>query len=80
MPHQAIQDIITLSRAKGHLQDDKVSSTSMTIMAIPLTDLVQDSEGAMPANTMPVQHQLASEGGPQDQLLHATTKGTCTPL
>jgi len=34
------------------------------IMAIPHTDLVQDSEGATPAKTMLVQYQLASEGGP----------------
>jgi len=64
MPHQVIQDIVTLSCAKGHLQDDKVSSTSMTIMAIPHTNLAQDSEGATPTITTPVQHQLASEGGP----------------
>ncbi len=36
----------------------------MTIMAIPHQDLVQDSEGATPISTMPVQYQLASEGGP----------------
>jgi len=64
MPQQAIQDIVTLYRAKGHLLDDKVPSTSTTIMAIPHTDLVQDSEGAAPTITMSVQYQLASEGGP----------------
>ncbi len=81
MPQQAIQDTITLSCAKGHLQDDEVLTTSMTIMAIPDTDLVQDSEGATPTITTPVQHQLASEGGPapiqelkpQRQLDHVRT-------
>ncbi len=81
MPHQAIQDFVTPSRTEGHLQDDKVQSTFMTIMAIPHTNLVQDSEGATPAITMPVQYQLASEGGPapiqelkpQQQLDHVRT-------
>ncbi len=36
----------------------------MMIMAIPHMDLVQDSEGDMPANVMLVQNQQASEGGP----------------
>ncbi len=86
MPQQTIQDIITLSCTKGYLQDDKVSSTSTTIMAIPHTDLVQDSEGAMPAITMPVQNQLASEEGlvpiqelkPQRQLDHIHTSVNVT--
>jgi len=51
-PHQVIQGITTLPSMKGHLQDEKVSSTSMTIMAIPLPEHIQDSEGAMPAKIM----------------------------
>jgi len=36
----------------------------MMIIAFPLPYHIQDSEGAMPAKTMLVQHQQASEGGP----------------
>jgi len=55
-------------------------------MAMPHPDRIQDSEGATPAKTMPVQHQQASEGGPvpiqelrpQRQLDHVHTSVNVT--
>ncbi len=62
----AAQGFVALLSAKGHLQDEEVSFTPKMIKAIPLLDLIQDSEGAMPAkpfwyNTSKLQ---TSEGGP----------------